>query len=106
MGIWYDGLRFKEPEMLLTIDLPDDVANQLSMTHEGDLARSTLEMLALAGYMDGTFSRFQVQRMLGFTNRWETEDWLGSRGATMHYTEADLETDRKNLDRLFSGPAQ
>jgi len=89
--------------MLLTLNIPDDIANRLGVAHCGDVARSTVEKLALAGYQDGTLSRFQVQRLLGFDNRWDTEEWLGSRGATMQYSADDLETDRKNLNRILLG---
>lgn len=94
------------PRVFLTINIPDDIANRLGIGHNGDAARSTLEKLALAGYQDGTLSRFQVQRLLGFDNRWDTEDWLGTRGATMQYTIDELETDRRNLDRVLNGDSQ
>ena len=87
--------------MQLTLDIPDDIAARLRAAHGGDLARSTVERIALAGYLDGTLSRFQVQRLLGFDNRWDTEEWLGSRGATAQYTTADLDLDRANLDRIL-----
>lgn len=89
--------------MLLTIDIPDDVAVKLGMTNDGNASRSALERLALAGYQEGTLSRFQVQKMLGFDNRWETEEWLGTHGATVLYTLEDLEQDRATLDRILSG---
>ena len=59
------------------------------------------EQSALGGYLNGTLSRFQVQRLLGFDNRWDTENWLGDRGASMQYTLADLDLDRANLDCLL-----
>jgi hypothetical protein len=93
----------EELSMLLTIDIPDDIATRLGDGHSGDVARSTLEKLALAGYLDGTLSRYQVQRLLAFDNRWETEEWLGSRGAAMRYSIDELETDRRNLDRVLEG---
>jgi len=39
--------------MLLTLNIPDDIANRLGVAHCGDVARSTVEKLALAGYQDG-----------------------------------------------------
>lgn len=62
------------------------------------------ERAALAGYQAGTFSSCQVRQLLGFDNRWETEDWLGRHGATVQYTLADLEQDRETLNRLFGPP--
>lgn len=83
------------------IDIPDDIAAKLRAVHGDDFTRSTIEELALSGYSDGTLSRFQVQRLLGFDNRWDTENWLGSRGVSLQYSTADLDLDRTNLDRIF-----
>jgi hypothetical protein len=87
--------------MLLTIAIPDDVADRLGERHDGDAVRSSIEKIAVAGYHDGTLSRFQVQRMLGFDNRWDTEEWLGARGMDVRYSLDDLETDRRNLDLIL-----
>jgi hypothetical protein len=87
--------------MQLAITIPDDIAAHLRATQGGDLARTAIEQIALAGYLVGTLSRYQVQRLLGFDNRWETEDWLGSHGATMQYTTAELDRDRVNLDHVL-----
>ncbi|MFO0935122.1 MAG: UPF0175 family protein [Gemmataceae bacterium] len=92
--------------MLLTINIPDEIFSRLGVTHGGDVARSTVEKLALASYQDGTLSRFHVQQLLGFDNRWDTEEWIGARGATMQYSLEDLETDRRNLDLLFDSPSK
>jgi len=87
--------------MPLTIDIPDDIAKHMRSTHGGDLERSAIEQLAIAGYNAGTLSRYQVQRLLGFDNRWDTEEWLGSRGASMQYSITELEQDRINLDKVL-----
>lgn len=83
--------------MQLTFDIPGDIAARLTAC--GDVARAAVERIALAGYLDGTLGRHQVHRLLGFDNRWEAEEWLGSRGATAQYTAADLDADRAALDR-------
>ncbi len=87
--------------MQFTLDIPDDIAARLQAVDGDDLARSAVEHIALTGYTEGKLSRFHVQRLLGFDNRWDTENWLGSRGASMQYTTADLELDRTNLDRIL-----
>jgi hypothetical protein len=85
-----------------SIDIPDDIAAQLRVAQsDGDLARAAVEQIALAGYVTGTLSRYQVQRLLGFDNRWDTEEWLGSRGAAVQYTLNDLEADRATLAQLL-----
>ena len=88
--------------MQLTIDIPDDIAERLRAAQGGDLPRSAIERIALAGYLDGTLSRYHVQRLLGFDNRWDAEEWLGARGASVQYSLADLDQDRSTLDRLFA----
>jgi hypothetical protein len=87
--------------MQLTLDIPDDIAARLLAVDGDDLARSAVEHIALTGYTEGKLSRFQVQRLLGFDNRWDTENWLGSHGASMQYSMDDLELDRANLDRVL-----
>lgn len=87
--------------MQLTIDIPDDVAGRLRDSHGGDAARAAVERIALAGYLDGTLSRYHVQRLLGFDNRWDAEEWLGARGASAQFTAAELAADRAALDRLL-----
>lgn len=63
------------------------------------------EAEALAGCEAGTLSRYQVQQMLGFDNRWDAEEWLGVHSATVQYTLADLDQDRATLDTLL-GPRE
>lgn len=87
--------------MQLTIDIPDDIADRLLDRHGGDAARAAVERIALAGYLDGTLSRYHVQRLLGFDNRWDAEEWLGARGAAAQFTAAELAADRASLDRLL-----
>ncbi len=60
---------------------------------------------ALAGYLAGTLSRYQVQQLLGFDNRWDAEEWLGAHAATVQYTIADLDQDRATLNALL-GPLE
>lgn len=99
---------------MTTLTIPDDTYRRLAeqaaglrLTVEALLDRlaadgpAAVERLVLAGYRDGTLSRYQVQRLLGFDNRWDTEEWLGSRGAVMQYSLADLDQDRATLDRVL-----
>jgi hypothetical protein len=91
--------------MILTLDIPDDIASHIGVARTKDVERALVEMLALDGYRNGTLNRYQVQRMLGFDTCWETEDWLGARDARMQYSLDDLDTDRRNLDRVLGGDA-
>jgi hypothetical protein len=85
----------------LILDIPDDLAAALRASLGDDLGRAALERFALDGYQAGTLSRYQVQRLLGFDNRWNVEEWLGARGANLQYRLADLEQDRVTLDHIL-----
>lgn len=87
--------------MILTLTIPDDLTAPLRSVHGPDLERAALEELAEKGYSAGGLSLYQVQRMLGFTNRYDTESWLGGRGVNSNYDLEALEADRKTLELLF-----
>ena len=53
----------------------------------------TLEALAAQGYRDGKLTHAEVQQMLGFNSRWQTDAFLRQAGVCLDYTEADLERD-------------
>ena len=89
--------------MQVTLDIPDDIAECLRAAWGENLAVPAVEQIALAGYHAGTLSRYQVQRLLGFDNRWDAEEWLGRCRAHAGYSAADLEGDRAALDRLLGG---
>ena len=65
-----------------------------------DLSRIALEALAAQGYRDGKLSHSEVQRLLGFNSRWETDSFLKQAGAHLDYTEADLERDLKTAQQI------
>jgi predicted HTH domain antitoxin len=81
--------------MRIAVELPEDIAKRLESAWH-DLSRGTLEAVALEAYRDGTLSREQVARVLGFTF-WETEAFLKERQAYLAYDERDLEDDLRDL---------
>ena len=87
--------------MTISIELPPHAQELLRHAFGDQLNRAALESLALEGYRAGKLSHFEVQEILGFDNQWDTDEWLGAHGAHMHYTTADLETDRRNLEKIF-----
>ncbi len=91
--------------MNFTITIPDEFLGPLHAAVGNDLSRAAIEQLALEGYRTQKLSRYQVQQLLGFDNRWETEQWLGQHGVCLSYHLDDLEADRQTLDRIL-GPAQ
>jgi Uncharacterised protein family (UPF0175). len=80
--------------MNVAIELPKEIAEILAGPHD-DLARVALEALAAQGYRDGKLTHAEVQQMLGFNSRWDTDAFLKQAGAYLDYTEADLERDLK-----------
>jgi predicted HTH domain antitoxin len=82
----------------IAVDLPEDIAKRLESAWR-DLSRGTLEAVAAEGYRDGTLSRDQVGRLLGFSF-WETEAFLKERQAYLAYDEQDLDQDRRDLDNI------
>jgi hypothetical protein len=85
--------------MNVAIELPQDIASNLAGSQE-DLSRVTLEALAAQGYRDGKLTHAEVQQMLGFKSRAETDSFLKQAGAYLDYTEADLERDLENSRRI------
>jgi hypothetical protein len=75
----------------VAIELPEEIASRLG--EPGDLSRVALEALAAQGYRSGKLTHAEVQKMMGFTSRWETDSFLKQAGAYLDYTEADLEHD-------------
>jgi len=57
--------------MQVTVQLPDNIARQLSQS-PGDIPRRILEAVAVEGYRSEQLSRGQVSELLGL-NFWETE---------------------------------
>ncbi|MGA9771215.1 MAG: UPF0175 family protein [Blastocatellia bacterium] len=86
--------------MSVTIDLPEEIAQQLQ-AHWGDLSRRTLEALAIEGYRSMVLSLGQVAEMLGLSV-WEAEVFLKERGVDMLYTVEDLKQDIATNEHLLS----
>jgi predicted HTH domain antitoxin len=85
--------------MVLKIDLPDDVTRSLEKRW-GDVPRHVIETLAIDGYRDGTLSHYQVQSMLGFESRFETDAFLREHRIPLSYDLEDLEHDAEALREL------
>jgi hypothetical protein len=87
--------------MQLTFNIPDQLVTALREAYGENLSKAVLEHFLLSGYQAGKISRYQVQTILGFDNRWDTENWLGERGAHARYGIEDLHADRDTFDRLI-----
>lgn len=91
--------------MIFTLYVPENAAGVLRDAYGDDLGRAALEAIAIEGYRTGKLSRHEVQTLLGFGDRWETEHWLAGRGVSQNYGAEDLEADRETLRRTL-GPVK
>ncbi len=85
--------------MQIQIALPDDVAHSLKVKW-GSIERKLIEMLAVAGYQEGTISAGKVREMLEMSTCLEVDTFLKEKGVYLHYDEADLEADRQTHEQL------
>lgn len=86
--------------MEVTINLPEDVAKVFLANCE-NIEREVLEATALEAYREGKLSHAQVGRMLALS-RFEVDEFLKAHDVPADYSIADLEQDRRTLDKLFT----
>ena len=82
--------------MQITIDIPDDLTNQLSETPD-QLQRRLLELLAIEAYRSELITHFQVGQLLKLPSRWAIDAFLKNHQVYLHYNKEDLESDRQTL---------
>jgi len=84
----------------VTIDLPDDIAEQLIARDGAGLPQAVLEMVAVEGYRSGRLTEAGVMRLLRLTHRTRVDAFLKEHGAYLDYSLDDLERDRETHRRL------
>jgi Uncharacterised protein family (UPF0175) len=57
-------------------------------------------MLVVEAYKEELITRYQVGQFLGFSSRFEIDQFLKAANVYLHYDEADLEEDRQTLAQL------
>jgi hypothetical protein len=87
--------------MEITLTIPDDIATELQNGGAAPLSRRLLEIIAIEGYKSGMLTEFQVQRILGFEDRFEVHGFLKEHGAYLDYGDEDLERDSAALDAFL-----
>jgi predicted HTH domain antitoxin len=87
--------------MQITIELPDDIANQLEL-QPANFSRRILELIAADIYRQNRIGAAEVRRMLNFSSRWETYEFLKREKAYLPYTEDDLEQDVQAIRKLLA----
>ncbi|HEX4953714.1 MAG TPA: UPF0175 family protein [Thermoanaerobaculia bacterium] len=85
--------------MVISISLPDDIAQQIEAKWQ-DLPRRTLQAVVADAYRDGLVTGFEVQTLLGLPDRFALDAFLKSAGTPLLYDEEDLEADRRTLREL------
>jgi len=78
--------------MKVTIDLPEDVSAALKGRWD-DVARRSLEAIAVEGYRTGALTETQVRRLLQLETRFQVHALLKDHNVPLRYTDADLEDD-------------
>lgn len=81
--------------MNIEITIPDE----LFAENQTNLSRIVLEEIAVSGYRSNSLSTAQIRQLLGFTSRFETEEFLHSKNA-FGYTKEDLQDDLQTLKDL------
>ena len=85
--------------MQITLDLPDDVAQDLDIKLK-NLPRAMLESFALEGYRSGKLTEEQIRRILGYGTRMQVHAFLKEHGVYLNYGLEDLEQDIETLRQL------
>jgi predicted HTH domain antitoxin len=81
--------------MNIEITIPDELFDE----NQTNLSRFVLEQIAIKGYQSNSISAAQVRKLLGFSSRFETEEFLHQHNA-FGYTKKDLEDDLQTLKDL------
>jgi hypothetical protein len=82
----------------ITVRIPDELARLIGA--DGAIERRVLEALALDEFRQGHLSRAELRRLLGFGTRMKLDEFLAAHGVFGTYTLADLERERRDLQRL------
>lgn len=85
--------------MVVTLDLPDNIAPALTESGDKDLRRLSLEGLAIEGYREQRLRQRQVSELLGMT-RIEAEDFLAAHIDLYDYDPAVLRRETEQLRKL------
>ncbi len=85
--------------MDVTLQIPDDLADQLSAGGR-DLSRRALEALIADEYRQGRLTKPDLRRLLGFETSDQIDGFLKAHDVWFDYTMEDLERERAGFRRL------
>ena len=86
--------------VILTLEIPDELAHALIATFGPDLPKAVLAAIALAAYRQRRLSTAPLRRILGYRTRMQAHEFLKRHRVHIHYDLADLEHDRQAGDAL------
>ena len=90
--------------MVLTLEVPDEIARALSGAEHADPHRFALEAVAAEGYRDNRLTQKQVGEILGLS-RIQTEDFLALHADMVDYEPGELARETESMRRYSeSGP--
>jgi len=72
--------------MQVTIELPEEIAAELTSANGANLPRAILEMVALEGYRSEKLTHAEVGRLLGMDHPLQVEAFLEEHGVPLDYT--------------------
>jgi len=85
--------------MILTVEIPDDVAARLKAAGT-DLTRRALEALVADEYRNGRLTKPDLRRLLGFQTSDQIATFLKTHEVYEKYTIAEVESELEALRRL------
>jgi predicted HTH domain antitoxin len=94
-------MRAEVAAMQVTIELPDELADQIRKT-SGDVARRVLEAFAIDSYRSGRVTGRQARQLLGLETRFELDTFLRRAGVFREYTAEELERDFESSHQASS----
>lgn len=86
--------------MQIILELPDDIGDKLQLQNT-NISRRVLELIAADNYRQGRIGAAEVHRMLNFSSRWETYQFLKQEQAYLPYNEEDLEEDIQTISKFL-----
>ena len=89
--------------MQVMIEIPDDVAQELTARNGAVLPRAILEMVALEGHRSKKLTHFEVMRLLGFEHRIQVDTFLTEHQVPLHLDREEMEEELKTLASLEQG---
>ena len=81
--------RKKGTIMQITIEIPEDIGNQLQQNWQ-DLPQKILETLAREAYRSGIMTAVQIQELLQFDSLSKTQVFLNQSQVSLDYTQENL----------------